>query len=74
MISGRPASASGHNVDPRSLAIELNHTLDEGKQRVITATGDIPARVEMRTTLTHDDAAGADRLAAEYLEAQTLSV
>ena len=42
-----------------------------GKQRVVLATADIPARVKTCTTLANNDIAGQYRLTAETLHAKS---
>ena len=46
----------------------------ECEQRVVAATADVGAGVEVRAALADDDLAGEDLLAAEALHAQSLSV
>ena len=47
---------------------------DEREQRVVAATADAVARVEVGAALADEDLAGVDGLAAEALDAQALSV
>ena len=42
------------------------------EERVVAATADVGAGVEVRATLTDDDLAGVDELTAEALDAETL--
>lgn len=65
-----------HNVDDLAAAVraELNVAGSSGEQGVVVATADVVAGVEVGAALADDDLTGADELAAEALDAQTLSV
>ena len=54
------------------LPFELHHAVHQGEQRVVLAETDVLARVEGRTDLTHEDAAGGDGSATEDLDATAL--
>ncbi len=58
----------------RALHIEGHRTVDQRKQRVVTAHADIGASMETGTALTHDDRTGADRFTAVCLHAQHLGL
>src|SRR4029079_2905384 len=53
---------------------ELHRALGEREQRVVAATADQVARVEVRTPLADDDLAGVDQLTAVPLHAEALRV
>src|SRR6478609_3709795 len=53
---------------------EGHGTGGEGEQRVVAATADVDAGVEVRAALADDDLAGLDDLATEALDAQALGV
>src|SRR5699024_9399985 len=55
-------------------AAELDGTRGEGEERVVAATADVQARVEVRAALADDDLTGADDLAAEALDTEALGV
>src|SRR4029078_2425969 len=57
-----------------SLGAELHVAVDQREQREILAEPDAHARMNHRAALPHDDAAGADRLAAVHLGAEALGV
>ena len=57
-----------------ALRTELDRAGLEGEQRVVTATADVGAGVEVGAALTDDDLAGEDLLAAEPLHAEALCV
>src|SRR5215470_17451235 len=48
-------------------------TVNQCKQRVISAQADVLARVPFGSVLSHDDIAGTTRLAAEQLDAEALA-
>src|SRR5690606_6901683 len=54
--------------------VELDVAIDQGVERVILADTDIAARMELGTTLTHDDGTCGDQLTAEDLDAQAFSL
>ena len=66
----------GDDVDDlaATLRTKFNGTLGKSEQRVIAATSDVDAGVEVRSALTNQDFAGFDLLAAIALYAQALSV
>src|SRR5688500_5888764 len=59
-------------VPLRPARAEANVAADQREQRVVLAHADVHAGVQRRTALTNDDAACADRLAAEDLDAEAL--
>src|SRR5690606_295660 len=68
---------SGDRIDRDSPAVpasplEGHHPVDQREERVITTAPHVPARVDLRPTLTDDDVARAHDLAAEALDAQVL--
>ena len=61
--------------DPAAAAgAELDRAGDEREQRVVAATADAVAGVEVGAALADDDLAGVDDLAAEALDAEALGV
>ncbi len=73
----KPAGLLGwvdRNDVSRAAALELHYTIDEGKQRIVIASADVPARVETGAALAHHDAAGSNRLTTEALDAQAVRV
>src|SRR5262245_12341686 len=58
------------SIDP----LELHDPVHRREQRIVAADLDVPARVEARAALAHQDAAGAHRLAAEALDPEPLRV
>src|SRR5690606_20264811 len=68
-------SACDHVDDAAAAAVGEGHRArSEREQRVVLATADVVAGVEVRAALTNDDLAGVDDLAAEALHAQVLGV
>src|SRR5690554_802240 len=65
-----------NNVDDLAAALraELDSTGREGEQRVVAATADVDARVEVGSALADEDFARADDLGAEALHAAALRV
>jgi hypothetical protein len=57
-----------------ALCTELDSASGKCEQRVIAATADVDAGVEVSAALTNDDLAGLDDLATEALDAQVLGV
>ena len=57
-----------------ALGAELDRTRDEREQRVVAATADAVAGVEVGAALADDDLAGVDDLAAEALDAEALAL
>src|SRR4051794_19771956 len=53
---------------------ELDSTCRQREERVVAATADVGAGVEVRAALANDDLAGVDELAAEALHAEPLRV
>ncbi len=53
---------------------ELDRTGSQGEQRVVAATADVGAGVEVGAALAKDDLARLDDLAAEALDAEVLRV
>ena len=82
--SGRNESPAGRSdrdfvrddVDDAAAAAgaELDGARREREQRVVATAADDVAGVEVRATLTDEDLAGVDELAAETLDAEALSV
>src|SRR5262249_53757470 len=62
------------DVDAAALAVEADDPLDQGEQRVVPAAGHVAPGVVARAALPHQDAAGADELAAVGLDPQALAV
>jgi len=56
------------------MSLESHDSISRGKQRMVTTTTDVPTRMEMRATLTDDDAAGTDPFATEALDSEVLRV
>ena len=54
--------------------LETNHAADLGEEGVVLAAADVRAGLQRCATLTNDDAATEDSLAAEYLNAKSLRV
>src|ERR1700722_3161324 len=54
--------------------LEANHAADLGEEGVVLAPADVCAGLQRCATLTDDDAATEDSLAAEYLNAESLGV
>jgi hypothetical protein len=65
-----------HDVDDLAAALltELDCTGSEGEQRVVAATANVGAGVEVGAALAKDDLARLDDLAAEALNAEVLGV
>jgi hypothetical protein len=63
-----------HDVDrpAATLGTELDNARGGGEQRVVAATADVHARVEVGTALADEDLAGLDQLAAESLDTEPL--
>src|SRR5699024_4620324 len=76
VAAGSGLGAGGHDVHGLAAALgaELHRTGGEGEQRVVSATADAHARVELGAALTHQDLAGVDLLAAEALHTEALRV
>src|SRR6188768_4292075 len=72
----RGSGARRDDVDGLATALlaELHRTRDEREQRVVAATADAVAGVEVRAALADEDLAGLDGLAAEALDAEVLGV
>jgi hypothetical protein len=51
---------------------EVDSTVTHGEQRVVTATTDVVAGVDVRTALPHDYRASSHFLASETLHAEAL--
>src|SRR5437763_11928102 len=56
-----------------ALLDELDIAIDQGEQGVILAHANVGARTNRGTALTHDDAAGVDRLAAVDFHAEAFA-
>ena len=54
--------------------LEANHAADLGEEGVVLAAADVRAGLQRCATLTDDDAATEDSLAAENLNAESLGV
>ena len=66
-----------HNVDELAakLAVaEGDRAVGKRKQGVVLADADVVAGVPARAALTHDNVAGAGRLAAEQFDAEALAL
>jgi len=65
-------------IDRNLLAVSANlkghDAVDLGEKRVVTSLPDIPARMELGSTLTDDDAAGQDRFTSISFDTQELRV
>ena len=57
-----------------ALALELDGTVDQSKQSVITADTDIDTGMDMSASLANQDVAGQDELTVGTLHAQALSL
>jgi len=57
-----------------SPSFEGHHTISFGKEGIVTAPPDVPARVEFGAPLPDDDSPGSDLLAAVPLYAKTFRV
>jgi len=53
---------------------KLNDTITGGEKGVIFADSDVASRVELRATLTNDNASGVDDLTCENLYSKPLSI
>ena len=53
---------------------EVDATVAQSEQRVVLATTDVFAGMELRAALTNDDVAGDDVLATEALHAKSLGM
>lgn len=75
-VAVRRLLACSDDVDDLAAALraELHRTGGQREQRVVAATADVHAGVEVGAALTDDDLAGVDLLAAEALDAEALSV
>src|SRR5579875_791655 len=68
----------GGRVDAHALALaaqrllEFDVAVDQGVKGVVPAHADVDARLPLRAALADDDAAGAQVLAAELLDAEAL--
>src|SRR5207237_1675621 len=63
----------GHDRDvfaSAAAAAELHRAVHGGEDRVVAAHADIGAGVKLGAALAHDDVAGQDDLAAEFLDAE----
>jgi hypothetical protein len=65
-----------NHVDDATAAVgtEFDGAWCQGEERVVLATADIVARVEVSATLTHDDLTGVNLLTTETLYAQALCI
>src|SRR5690606_8981861 len=70
------ALCGGNDVDDLAAALraELNCASRESEQRVVLATPDVHAWVELSTPLANDDLARVNLLTAETLHAEALCV
>jgi len=55
------------------LAIEAHAPVNQSKDCVIATKSDVSSRQEFCATLTHNDVAGHNRLAAEFFHTQPLA-
>jgi hypothetical protein len=53
--------------------LKLYHTINQGEEGVVSPDPDIEARFERRSTLPHQNAAGADRLTGKALHPKALA-
>src|SRR5688500_6059917 len=70
------ARFSRHDVDELSAQLAVakcDRAVGECEKGMILADPDVVARVPARAALTHDNIAGAGRLAAEQLDAEALA-
>src|SRR5207249_4409624 len=70
---GGTAVSGADDVNALALAIELDHTMGEGKQGIILAATNVSAGVIARAALADQNAAGRDRAAAVNLDSQPLT-
>src|SRR5256885_8615886 len=61
---------SGHDIDPPAAFVESHLSIHQREQCPITACADVVACEEFGATLSNDDAASGDILAAKTLHAQ----
>src|SRR5690349_15512514 len=75
-IAEYPSVLRRDDVDDLAAAplAELDGTGGQREQRVVLATSDVGAGVEVGAALTHDDLTGVDQLATEPLDAEPLGV
>jgi hypothetical protein len=65
--------------DVRALAdlagvVEFNYTINESKERMISAYANVPSSVHLSAALPDDDCPGADSFATESLHTKALRV
>jgi hypothetical protein len=68
---------SGVDIDEPAvltLVLETDNAVDLSEKGVVLAAANIGARLERSSALTDNDASTEDRLTAEYLDAEPLSV
>ena len=64
----------GSHMHAAVVLIVADDAGDEGKERVVPADADIGAWMEFGAALTHDNAAGIDRLTAKHFHAEALAL
>jgi hypothetical protein len=67
------ALASGLNVHPPAIAVELHTAVNESKEGVISSQTNVSTREKFRAALAQDDIAGDDGLAAKFLYTKALA-
>lgn len=69
----KASSGLGDDVDLALVAARvLQRTIAQGEQRIVAATTDVLARMEVSAALTDDDIAGLDLLSGEHLATKAL--
>jgi hypothetical protein len=69
----REPSGCNH-IHASALAVEMDNPAGESEEGIVFGPADVTSGVEAGAPLSNDNAAGRDRLAAEYLNAQALTV
>src|SRR5437667_12892313 len=73
-LEGSRRGLLGQYVDALALAVERNGAVNQREQGIVFCALHITAGEKARSTLTDQDPAGADRLAAVDFDAQPLAV
>lgn len=63
-----------YNLLVAALALELDNSIDSGKERIILGQTDIKPRHDLGTMLADNDRAGVNKLTAVGFDAQSLAV
>ena len=71
LVAGRDERVDVHKAPPLPPG-EVDAPVDQGKQSVVAPPPHSRARVETGASLAHDDRAGTDRAAIEYLYPEAL--